>query len=346
MEFSLLPREKRWLIGKERPYARMRCNTCLGCRMERVTELAVRSMHETTGHTHSYGPFKGAYKAAFITLTYNDAHLPGFGTCPGAHYPRHDVFKYHGGELPYDQVDFANGPPLHMRDWQLFLKRLRRQCPEPLRFLHSGEYGEKNRRPHFHSLIWGEDFHRDRKILRNATPTKDALYVSPTVEAAWTCPSCREPNGFHTIGTVSFASAAYTARYALKKVFGEGELERVPHVVDKATGEAVPIHPYSTWSRRPGLGREVYDNHRDEIYARDSCILQVDGKSRHFRVPRYYDRLLGQDDPDFLEYVQQARVERAKKHKTDPRDEIEINLVRQSLAAAHEAFRAQHREHL
>jgi len=311
--------------------------------MEKATELAVRSMHETLYHVHESGPARLAYKAMFLTLTYNDDHLPLTGGCRRSAGKEGQVFKYRGGELPLDQVEHINGSPLHMRDFQLFMMRLRQQLPGKIRYLHSGEYGEKNWRPHFHALIWGEDLLEDRVLIRSPSRSRDALFTSPSIERAWTCSNCDESMGFHTIGSVSFASAAYTSRYALKKAFGDAELERVPHVVDTATGEAVPIQPYSTWSTNPGLGRQYFEDYVDHLYDTDRVVL--DG--RLFRVPRYYDSLLKKRDMPRFESVMEERAKRGKEYADkDPRDEVEINYVRQTIAAAREAFRANTRDHL
>lgn len=50
---------------KDRPVA-VPCGTCLGCRLERAREWAVRCMHEASLHEAN----------CFLTLTYDDAHLP------------------------------------------------------------------------------------------------------------------------------------------------------------------------------------------------------------------------------------------------------------------------------
>lgn len=93
---------------------------------------------------------------------------------------------------------------LHKEDLQLFLKRLRRMLePRKIRFYACGEYGSKGRRPHFHVIIFGEDFRDDRVPLR-----KDRkgflMYRSPTLEKVWTAgfssilPCCKETFGYVT----------------------------------------------------------------------------------------------------------------------------------------------------
>lgn len=63
--------------------------------------------------------------SSFVTLTYDDEHLPEGGT-------------------------------LVPRDAQLFLKRLRKLvAPMSLRFFLVGEYGEQRERPHYHLALFG-----------------------------------------------------------------------------------------------------------------------------------------------------------------------------------------------
>lgn len=117
----------------------------------------------------------------FITLTYNDEHVP-----PG------------GG--------------LQVKDFQDFMKRLRFRYGSGIRFFHCGEYGEKFSRPHYHACLFNFDF-PDKELWKNERDVK--LYRSEALEDLW------EDRGFCTVGDVTFESAAYVARYITKKVTGD-----------------------------------------------------------------------------------------------------------------------------
>lgn len=147
------------------------CGQCVGCRLERSRQWALRCMHESKLHDRN----------CFITLTYDEAHLPP-------------------------------DRGLHYRDFQLFMKRLRKRFGDNIRFYMCGEYGEKVGRPHFHACLFGHDF--DDKKLWSTTPAKSKLYRSESLEELW-------PNGFSSVGDVTFESAAYVARYITKKITGE-----------------------------------------------------------------------------------------------------------------------------
>lgn len=90
------------------------CGQCIGCRLEKSRQWAVRIMHETQLHDIS----------SFVTLTYNDAHLPENNT-------------------------------LIKKDLRLFHRRLRKTLPHKIRYFACGEYGEKTSRAHYHSIIFG-----------------------------------------------------------------------------------------------------------------------------------------------------------------------------------------------
>ena len=148
------------------------CGQCVGCRLERSRQWAIRCMHEAQMHE----------KNCFITLTYDDAHLPGDRS-------------------------------LHYRDFQLFIKRLRKRYPgRRIRYYMAGEYGENFGRPHWHACLFGIDF--DDKSLWKRTSANSLLYRSADLELLW-------PFGYSSIGDVTFESAAYVARYIMKKVTGK-----------------------------------------------------------------------------------------------------------------------------
>lgn len=92
--------------------------------------------------------------------------------------------------------------------------------------------------------------------------------------------------GQSEIGSVTFESAAYVARYILKKHTGK-HADRHYEMVDPVTGE---IHrrnsEYTTMSRRPGIGKTWFDKYNSEVYPYDEVIVR--GKA--VKPPKYYDR--------------------------------------------------------
>lgn len=219
---------------------RVPCGKCIGCRLEYSRAWAVRLMHEARMHKTS----------VFVTLTYNADNLPAFGT-------------------------------LVPRDLQLFHKRLHNRLLEKrgvgIRYYACGEYGDMNKRPHYHSIIFGYDF--EDKLLYSRNARGEPIYTSEKLDEIWGLGECK-------IGAVTFESCAYVARYVTKKVDGK-KREEGHYLVYNADGvisERVP--EFSHMSRNPGIAAEYFAKYGNEVMTHDSVIM--DGKE----VPsvRYYDK--------------------------------------------------------
>ena len=95
------------------------------------------------------------------------------------------------------------------------------------------------------------------------------------------------------IGTVTFGSAAYIARYTLKKVVGAG--------AERHYGNRVP--EYLTMSRRPGIGRGYIEKYRTDVYGFDQVIV----RGVPCKPPRYYDTVEEKAAPSVLARVKARR---------------------------------------
>jgi hypothetical protein len=238
------------------------CGQCIGCKLERSRQWAIRCVNEASLYEDN----------CFLTLTFSPEYLK----------------------------KRKNPWSLDVRDYQLFMKRLRKKYGKNIRFFHCGEYGEKNRRPHYHAIIFNFDF-PDKKLWKIVNENR--LYISDDLSSLW-------PFGFSTIGDVTFESAAYVARYITKKVTGEAAKD---HYIwcDEETGEAHPLKPeYTTMSRRPGIGKEWFDKYRNDVYPSD--FITMNGKK--IRPPKYYDKIMEATRPYEFEEIKEKRIENAKKH--------------------------------
>lgn len=238
------------------------CGQCIGCRVERSRQWALRCVHEASLHARS----------SFVTLTYDQANLPSDGS-------------------------------VNVKHWQDFAKRLRKAVG-PFRFFHVGEYGDESFRPHYHALLFGVGFDADRVPYRSNGGA--ALFRSPLLERTWGMGLC-------PIGDVSFQSAAYVARYCLKKVTGGLASVRYRRV-DAETGEEFFVRPeYVTMSRRPGIGAGWFEKFGSDVYPDDEVVH--DGK--RFRPPKFYDGLLERESPEVLESVRDKRARAVAARKAD-----------------------------
>lgn len=205
--------------------------------------------------------------------------------------------------LTYRPADVPADGSVDVRHWQLFAKRLRKKLG-PFRFFHVGEYGEQNYRPHYHACLFGIDFAADRVLVKEHDD--DKLFTSETLESTWGL-------GFTTIGLLTMKSAAYVARYCIKKATGPAGREKYRRI-DVETGEEYHVRPeYLTMSRRPGLGAGWYDLFSADVFPDDECV--ADGKK--LRPPRYYDGLLEKADPGLFASIKEKRVDHAFKRRSD-----------------------------
>lgn len=191
-------------------------------------------------------------RSAFLTLTYSPDTLPAYGQ-------------------------------LLKRDLQLFFKRLRKRCGR-FRYVACGEYGERFRRPHFHVALFGIDFAGDRVVYSNGVDG-DQLYVSRVLSDVWG--KSEFPFG-HTIGSLTFESAAYIARYITKRITGVG-CSPLPLYSDPETGEIVlPNSEFLVMSK--GIGKAWFREYfMKDVYPHARVITEQGSPAP---VPRYYKELL------------------------------------------------------
>lgn len=150
-------------------------------------------------------------------------------------------------------LTYQNAPPrINKRDLQLFFKRLRRSVGR-LRYFACGEYGSVTRRPHYHAVIFGEDFRNGEYAIN------DTLYGNPWLQHAW-------GHGLVSIGELTVESCAYVAGYCTKKV-----------------GDA---DTFNIMSRRPGIGRGWLSRYKDDI-VRTGCVV-INGNE--YQIPSAYLR--------------------------------------------------------
>lgn len=218
------------------------CGQCIGCRLERSRQWAIRISHEASLYEHN----------CFITLTYMDKY------CPSS---------------------------LDVREFQLFMKRLRKKFGNGIRFFHCGEYGDLNQRPHYHACLLNFDF-PDKKLYYVSNGYN--YYLSESLSELW-------PYGIHLISDLTFDSAGYVARYVLKKLTGDASA---------AYGERKS--PYVTMSRRPGIGRAWIDKYLEQTYSHD--FLVVNGHK--CLPPKFYDRILQESHPHWFDFIKEQRSSR------------------------------------
>lgn len=156
------------------------------------------------------------------------------------------------------------------------------------------------------------------RVYFKTTASGEKVYVSKMLERLW-------PFGYSSVGDVTFGSAAYVARYHLKKV---GSVVSDNHYVNPASGECLSPE-YVTMSRRPGIASVWFDKFKSDVYPHDIRVIKgVDTKPA-----RFYDSLYELVDPDGFKRIKLARVLAVRRDdNTDERlavkEEVKLAQVR------------------
>ena len=283
------------IVGEDgvRMGLRLGCGSCDGCRLKRACHWALRCSHEASQYDDN----------CFITLTFSDKG-----------------FKLRAKEVMLaNEKRLAKGKPLlpvpnrwtlDHRDFQLFMKRLRKRYGGNIRFFQAGEYGAKRSRPHYHAILFNFDF-KDRRYFKT-TKAGCKLYRSSSLEKLW-------PYGYSSVGTCTFESAGYVARYALKKKTGKRSDDYYTRMCRK-TGEIYKMKPeYVTMSRRPGIGANWIAKFYKDVYPKDfitsnrRCVATGKPKVLNISPPRYYDSKYELIDPQGFQDVKMKRELEARK---------------------------------
>jgi len=148
------------------------CNQCGDCRTKRLSDWGQRCVHHASLYEEN----------SFLTLTYDDAHLPDNGS-------------------------------LNKPDLQKFFKRLRiKYAPRHISYYACGEYGERTQRAHYHVCLFNLDF-KDKIAFRKIGD--HTLYLSDQLTEIW-------GHGNTSVGSLTYQTACYTAAYIMKRTLGKG----------------------------------------------------------------------------------------------------------------------------
>ncbi len=216
-------------------------------------------MHEASGYRRN----------SFLTLTYDEEHLPKDGSLIKSHH-------------------------------QKFMKRLRRRFPETkLKYYQCGEYGEENNRPHYHSCLFNMAF-PDEILYSNNHGLP--LYTSKILEDTW-------ERGFAICGNLDYRSAEYVSGYILKKITGTQADDHYKRYDDR--GNAYWLEPeYTTMSN--GLGSNWFKTYHGDCFPSDDMPIPGVGIVRG--IPRYYEQIMEDINPETMEKAKKIRAAFAAAH--------------------------------
>lgn len=235
------------------------CGRCIGCRLERSRQWAIRIMNEAQMHEDNL----------FLTLTYNDRSIK-WG---------------------------RKAETLCPRDLQLFFKRLRKKYGQGIRYFSCGEYGELTHRPHYHAAIFNLAI-TDKNIYSKSRD--NILYNSPTLDKLWS-------HGNTVIGSLTFESAAYVARYIMGKKLGKSNRFYEDQGIEP---EFVRMSRGGTGGLG-GIGQSWLEKFQSDIYPHDKISIRGHIKCK---TPRYYLEKYGLSHPLDYDNIKMARKEYAEEH--------------------------------
>lgn len=252
------------------------CGKCIECRLEYARQWAVRCVHEAKMHENN----------TFITLTYSDENL--------------------------------KSPKLIYKDFQDFMKRLRTHIWESnigeengtkIGVFVTGEYGDITKRPHWHAIIFNYQFPDLIKLRKN--DRGDQIFKSAILDKLWgkNNPNTR-PN---EVGTVTFESAGYVARYAAKKL---------THGMDSDH----EYHPISKKSSKNAIGKAWLEKYWKDLLIDGQCIVfNSQDKEIKTPMPRYYEKWLLKHHPEeYIRYVTEKKSPNCTKQEEKFCQEWEI----------------------
>lgn len=230
-------------------YYEIPCGHCVGCRKDQAQEWSNRLIMEMDYHDSAY----------FLTLTYDEAHVH-----------RICYTDELTGELKDDRGT------LNKRDFQLFIKELRRYRPDDkIRYYLCGEYGGKTERPHGHAILFGLHLGDWCLVESGTSETGSTYYTCPQLEKIW-------KRGFISIEPANEYTCKYVCNYVTKK------LGNKPNKYYEERGQ---VPPFSLSSRKPGIGRKYFEDKGDEMFKYDKIFLATTQGSVEIRPPRYFKKL-------------------------------------------------------
>lgn len=202
------------------------CGRCIGCRLERSRQWAIRCEHEASMHDQN----------SFLTLTYNDKHLPDNESL-----------------VLEDFQKFMKRLRKHIKD---------KVDDRTIKYFHCGEYGELKGRPHYHAIIFGFEF-SDTRFLRRSKSGYD-LYTSDTLDSLWKKGYCQI--GEVTFDSCAYVARYITKKlgYGDKPEWQKKYIEK--YGLDLQTGEILKKEEYITMSRREGIGKGWFEKYHSDIY--------------------------------------------------------------------------------
>lgn len=200
--------------------------------------------------------------------------------------------------LTYADEELPKNGSLDKSHLQKFFKRLRKNTGKEIRYYACGEYGDETQRAHYHACIFGHSFADQLEYRQIGDVT---LYMSDELNRLW-------GHGGTTVGELNFQTAAYTARYVMKKQTGLAKKGGGYATLDPQTGEITHlVQPYAVMSLRHAIGKTWIQKFHGDIYNADKDHIVVKGKKQ--KAPSYYDKIYDTINPEHMAIIKAKRYQ-------------------------------------
>lgn len=300
-------------LFKQDDFQQIPCGQCSACRLEYSRQWAIRCMLESKYHKFNY----------FVTCTYSDENLP-----------QKLILDTHTGEILQNSKGYIHA--LDDSDSTNFLKRLRitferyglRSEESDLRYFYCGEYGEKFFRPHFHYLFFGLEI---PDLVVSHQRNGNVFYTSKLLDKIW-------GKGFVVIGELCFDTCAYVARYVMKKQKGKGakeQRERLKTITFNGVTKEIDVSKglsleefrdeFCRMSRRPGIARKYFDEHKGDMYHTDELFVKTSQGLSKVKPCRYFDKLYDVECPEDLLSIKERRRDVGKANALSRREKTSLS---------------------
>ena len=268
-------------------YEQIACGHCWACRLNYSAQWATRIMYECKNNDHNY----------FITFTYDDDHLPIPESTEynGINYTNDGTWS--GSLFPDDISRFINSLRKHLE---------RDKNHTGVKYFYAGEYGTQEpyqakgtlgHRPHYHMILMNCPLDVSQFYDFNLDERNKLHWKSHEIEKYW-------QEGMIDIGEVEFASAAYVARYCMKKL--SDEVDKTEYYKNGKLPEFVRM------SRRPGIGKQYILENMEDIYKTDELLVRnFKGDLMKVKPPRAWDNEFKKTHPEEWFKIKRSRREAA-----------------------------------
>jgi len=209
------------------------CGRCIGCRLEKAKEWALRCNHEASMH-------EAGLNNSYITLTYATEHLP----------KNNNLIK---------------------SEFQNFIRSLRKRTKKKIRYFMCGEYGvatAENKwiaRPHFHALLFGYRFPNPKLVnIRKG----NRVYTDALLTKIWGKGACEI--GAVTFQSAGYV-ARYILKKQQGEP--EEIFNRYVIINRETGEMSSRQLEYISMSLKKGIGEKWYEQNSSDCFPHDYCVL-------------------------------------------------------------------------